>query len=220
MRNPYNLEILSPNEYYIKGLELLKTNEFEGVKYLLTSGDNNFVRAYHALGMYYASKRNYKPALHYVFKAYDNGFYDLKELLFVYVYANAEGHKSHKRQMLEILSRLPSVSSLRDYSLLAYIGIALYIFDKKDEACEYLKKAIRKEEGEDAYYHLGMCYRHGFGVDKDIEHSYACFMLANDYPNRKAIDKELSKYKRKGIIKKKWKYKEKYAKRKRKENNV
>lgn len=220
MKNPYNLEIMAPVEYVVKGLKIIKENEVEGVKYLLTAGENNFVKAYHALGMYYALKKNYEPALFYIFKAYSKGYFDLKELLFVYVYAYAAGKRSYKKQMLEILTRVPSCNSIKDYTLLAYIGIALFIFDKKDEAGPYLKKAIRKEEGEDAYYHLGLCYRHGFGVDKDIEYSYTCFMLANDYPSRVAIEKELSKYKRKGLIKKKWKYKEKYAKRKRKNNEV
>ena len=114
--------------------------------------------------------------------------------------------------MLDILSRIPSYNTLKDYTLLAYIGIALYIFDKKVESANYLKKAIRKEEGMDAYYYLGLCYRYGYGVEQDIEHSYTCFMMAVDYPSKEAIEKELSKYKKKGIIKKKWKYKEKYAK--------
>ena len=64
----------------------------------------------------------------------------------------------------------------------------------------------------DAYYYLGLCYRYGYGVEQDIEHSYTCFMMAVDYPSKEDIEKELSKYKKKGLIKKKWKYKEKYAK--------
>lgn len=220
MKNPYNLEILTPLEYVHKGLEIIQDNEYKGVRYLLTAGENNYVRGYHALGMYYAFKKNYTPALHYVFKAYEKGYYDLKELLYVYVNAYANGHKSYKRQMLEILSRIPSYSSLKDYTLLAYIGIVLYIFDFKEVAAYYLKKAIRKEEGMDAYYHLGLCYRYGYGVEQDIEHSYTCFMMAVDYPSKEAIEKELSKYKRKGFIKKKWKYKERYSHRKKLDKEV
>ena len=212
MRNPYNLEELSPIQYTAKGLSIIKENEEEGVKYLLTAAENNYVKAYHALGMYYAYKKNYPLALNYIFKAFERGYFDLKELLFVYVNAYAEGHKTHKKQMLEVLSRIPTSSSLKDYQLLAYIGIALYTFDFKVRASKYLKKAVRKEEGADAYYYLGLCYREGAGVEKDIEYSYTCFMLANDFPSREAIEKELIKYKRKGFIKKKWKYKEKYAK--------
>lgn len=212
MKNPYNLEVLSPLEYVLKGLKIIENDEYLGVRYLLTAGENNFVRGYHALGMYYAYKKNYTPALHYIFKAYENGFFDLKELLYVYINAYASGHKSYKRQMLDVLSRVPSYAILKDYTLLAYIGIALYIFDKKVESANYLKKAIRKEEGMDAYYYLGLCYRYGYGVEQDIEHSYTCFMMAVDYPSKEAIEKELSKYKKKGLIKKKWKYKEKYAK--------
>ena len=92
----------------------------------------------------------------------------------------------------------------------------LFMLDKKEEAGPYLKKATRKEEGVDAYYYLGLCYRHGFGVEKDIEYSYTCFRLANDFPTRELVEKELNKYKRKGLIKKKWKYRERYAKKKRK----
>lgn len=211
MKNPYNLEVLSPLEYVLKGLKIIENDEYLGVRYLLTAGENNFVRGYHALGMYYAYKKNYTPALHYIFKAYENGFFDLKELLYVYINAYASGHKSYKRQMLDVLSRVPSYAILKDYTLLAYIGIALYIFDQKVEASYYLKKAIRKEDGIDAYYYLGLCYRYGYGVEQDIEHSYTCFRMAVDYPSKEAIEKELSKYKRKGIIKKKWKYKEKYS---------
>ena len=217
MKNPYNLEVLSPLEYVIKGLKIIETDEYTGVRYLLTAGENNYVRGYHALGMYYAYKKNYTPALHYIFKAYEKGFFDLKELLYVYINAYAQGHKTNKKQMLDILSRIPSYSSLKDYTLLAYIGIALYIFDKKVEAANYLKKAIRKEEGVDAYYYLGLCYRYGYGVEQDIEHSYTCFMMASDYPSKEAIEKELSKYKKKGIIKRKWKFKEKYATRNKKQ---
>lgn len=211
MKNPYNLEVLSPLEYVLKGLKIIEKDEYLGVRYLLTAGENNFVRGYHALGMYYAYKKNYTPALYYIFKAYENGFFDLKELLYVYINAYASGHKSYKRQMLDVLSRVPSYAILKDYTLLAYIGIALYIFDQKVEASYYLKKAIRKEDGIDAYYYLGLCYRYGYGVEQDIEHSYTCFRMAVDYPSKEAIEKELSKYKRKGIIKKKWKYKEKYS---------
>ena len=211
MKNPYNLEELNPIEYVAKGLQLIKDNEEEGKKYLLTAAENNYIKAYHALGMYYAYKKSYQDALNYIFKAYENGFYNLKELLFVYVYAYAAGFKPYKRQMQELLQRIPNHTTLKDYQFLAHIGIALYIFDRKEEASLYLKKAIRKEEGIDAYYHLGLCYREGHGVDKDIEYSYTCFMLAEDYPSKEAIEKQLIKYKRKGFIKKKWKYKEKYA---------
>lgn len=216
MKNPYNLEILTPVEYLVKGLQIIKDNEEEGIKYLLTSAENNYVKAYHALGMYYAFNKDYSTALNYIFKSYDNGYLDLKELLYAYINAYVSGHRSHKKQILEILERVPSVSSIKDYALISYIGIALFIMDKKYESGPYLKKAVRKEEGLDAYYYLGLCYRHGFGVDKDIEYSYTCFRLANDFPSRELIEKELNKYKRKGFIKKKWKYKERYAKKKRK----
>ena len=212
MKNPYNLEILSPLEYVLKGLKIIENDEYTGVRYLLTAGENNYVRGYHALGMYYAYKKNYAPALHYIFKAYEKGFFDLKEVLYVYINAYEHGFRTNKKQMLDILSRIPSYNTLKDYTLLAYIGIALYIFDKKVESANYLKKAIRKEEGMDAYYYLGLCYRYGYGVEQDIEHSYTCFMMAVDYPSKEAIEKEFSKYKKKGLIKKKWKYKEKYAK--------
>lgn len=216
MKNPCNLETLTPAEYYVKGLQIIKENENEGIKYLLTAAENNYVRAYHVLGMHYAFNKDYVPALNYIFKAYENGYFDLKELLYVYINAYINGHKSHKKVMLEIMERVPSLNVIKDYTLISYIGIALFMLDKKEEAGPYLKKATRKEEGVDAYYYLGLCYRHGFGVEKDIEYSYTCFRLANDFPTRELVEKELNKYKRKGLIKKKWKYRERYAKKKRK----
>jgi TPR repeat protein len=53
MKNPYNLEILQPFEYYQKGIKLLEEENEEGIKYLITAGENYYLRAYHNMGIIY-----------------------------------------------------------------------------------------------------------------------------------------------------------------------
>ena len=216
MRNPYKLEALSAYEYYLKGLFLLPNNSEEGIKYLITAGENSYPMAYRTLGIHYYSKGENKTAVDYMFKAQEKGFEDIKDLLNIYVHTYISGHKGHKKQMLEILDNVKDPSQISDYELLAHIGIAKYMFDQKESAAEYLKKAVRRPQGHEAYYHLSLCYRDGIGIEKDIEFALTCLYLAEKYPSIEIIDEEKLHYKRKGFFKRRWKYKtvgkEKYLK--------
>lgn len=209
MKNPYNLETLQPFEYYQKGIKLLEEENEEGIKYLITAGENYYLRAYHNLGMYYFYKNDATKAVEYLIMAAEHGYVDIKSLMKAYAYAYFKGHKAHRKKMLGLLNIIQPYNNIKDYELLAYVGICKYILGQKEEAGLFLKKAVRKEEGSVGYYHLSLCYKEGCGVVKDYEYAYTCLMLANSYPTLELIEQEKTHYKRKGFIKKKWKYKEK-----------
>lgn len=216
MKNPYNLEILEPIEYYQKGIKLLEEGNEEGIKYLITAGENYYLRAYHNLGMYYFYKNDMTSSVDYLILAAEHGYVDVKSLMKAYAHAYHSGYKSHRKKMLGLLNMIHPHNNIKDYEFLAYVGICKYILGQKEEAGQFLKKAVRKEEGAIGYYHLALCYREGHGVVKDYEYAYTCLMLANSYPTIELIEQEKTHYKRKGFIKKKWKYKKKSSEKRRK----